>query len=35
MVIPSQSRADMIAARPPIVIGVAMNNKAVRNEANS
>ena len=34
LVIPSESRANMVAARLPVVVGVAMNNKAVRNKAN-
>src|SRR6476659_3026115 len=34
LMVPSQSRANMIAARLPVVVSVAMNNKAVRNEAN-
>jgi hypothetical protein len=29
-----QSRADMVTARLPVVIGVAVNNKAARDEAN-
>src|SRR5262245_40583587 len=31
---PSQAHADMVTARLPVILGVAVNNKAVRNEAN-
>jgi hypothetical protein len=34
LIVPSQSRANMVTARLPVVVGVAMNDKAVRNEAN-
>jgi hypothetical protein len=34
LVIPAQSRANMVAARLPVVVGMAVNNKAVRNKAN-